>query len=87
MEILFDGIDLEKTTRLDDHQLARDRALGHVSCGRRKQGADWTKISGTLQNDILKEYIAQKEYIYPPAPSMRLVIDTFEFGIGLHPAL
>jgi methylmalonyl-CoA mutase, N-terminal domain len=45
-----------------------------------KQGADWKKISGTLQNDILKEYIAQKEYIYPPAPSMRLVIDTFEFG-------
>jgi methylmalonyl-CoA mutase N-terminal domain/subunit len=45
-----------------------------------KQGADWTKISGTLQNDILKEYIAQKEYIYPPAESMRLVVDTFEFG-------
>src|SRR5438270_6289733 len=44
------------------------------------QGADWKKISGTIQNDILKEYIAQKEYIYPPAPSMRLVIDTFEFG-------
>src|SRR5207253_10481337 len=46
-----------------------------------KQGADWRKISGTLQNDILKEYIAQKEYIYPPEPSMRLVIDTFEFGV------
>ncbi len=45
-----------------------------------KQGADWQKISGTLQNDILKEYIAQKEYIYPPAPSMRLVMDTLEFG-------
>jgi methylmalonyl-CoA mutase, N-terminal domain len=46
-----------------------------------KQGADWKKLSGTLQNDILKEYIAQKEYIYPPEPSMRLVIDTFEFGV------
>ena len=45
-----------------------------------KQGADWAKISGTLQNDILKEYLAQKEYIYPPAPSMRLVTDTIEFG-------
>jgi methylmalonyl-CoA mutase N-terminal domain/subunit len=45
-----------------------------------KQGADWKKLSGTLQNDILKEYIAQKEYIFPPEPSMRLVIDTFEFG-------
>ncbi len=50
-----------------------------------KQGADWNKVSGTLQNDILKEYIAQKEYIYPPAPSMRLVIDTFEFGAKFTP--
>jgi methylmalonyl-CoA mutase N-terminal domain/subunit len=50
-----------------------------------KQGADWKKVSGTLQNDILKEYIAQKEYIYPPAPSMRLVIDTFEFGAKFTP--
>jgi len=46
-----------------------------------KQGVDWTYLSGTLQNDILKEYIAQKEYIYPPKPSMRLVIDSFEFGM------
>jgi methylmalonyl-CoA mutase N-terminal domain/subunit len=45
-----------------------------------KQGVDWKHLSGTLQNDILKEYIAQKEYIYPPKPSMRLVIDTFEFA-------
>ena len=45
-----------------------------------KQGVNWKHLDGTLQNDILKEYIAQKEYIYPPKPSMRLVIDTFEFG-------
>jgi methylmalonyl-CoA mutase N-terminal domain/subunit len=45
-----------------------------------KQGVNWSNLGGTLQNDILKEYIAQKEYIYPPNPSMRLVIDTFEFG-------
>src|SRR6202158_742646 len=45
-----------------------------------KQRVDWNNLDGTLQNDILKEYIAQKEYIYPPKPSMRLVIDTFEFG-------
>jgi methylmalonyl-CoA mutase N-terminal domain/subunit len=45
-----------------------------------KQGVDWKELGGTLQNDILKEFIAQKEYIYPPEPSMRLVIDTFEFG-------
>jgi methylmalonyl-CoA mutase N-terminal domain/subunit len=44
-----------------------------------KQGADWKKISGTLQNDILKEYIAQKEWIYPIRSAMKLVIDTFEF--------
>jgi methylmalonyl-CoA mutase N-terminal domain/subunit len=50
-----------------------------------KQGADWKRISGTIQNDILKEYIAQKEYIYPPAPSMRLVVDTFEFGSRFTP--
>jgi len=45
-----------------------------------KSGADWKKISGTTQNDILKEYIAQKEYIFPPEPSMRLVVDTITFG-------
>jgi methylmalonyl-CoA mutase, N-terminal domain len=45
-----------------------------------EQGVDWGRLDGTLQNDILKEYIAQKEYIYPPKPSMRLVIDTIEFG-------
>ncbi len=45
-----------------------------------KQGADSPRISGTLQNDILKEYIAQKEYIFPPRPSMRIVTDTIEFG-------
>jgi methylmalonyl-CoA mutase N-terminal domain/subunit len=45
-----------------------------------QQGVDWTRLNGTLQNDILKEYIAQKEYIYPPRPSMRLVTDTIEFS-------
>jgi methylmalonyl-CoA mutase N-terminal domain/subunit len=45
-----------------------------------KQGVAWDRLSGTLQNDILKEYIAQKEYIFPPLPSMRLVTDTIEFG-------
>jgi len=45
-----------------------------------KQGADWSQLSGTIQNDILKEYIAQKTFIYPPRPSMRLITDTMEFG-------
>jgi len=65
---------------LDDDQLSGERAVAMYLVVAEKQGADWKKISGTLQNDILKEYIAQKEYIYPPAESMRLVIDTFEFG-------
>jgi methylmalonyl-CoA mutase N-terminal domain/subunit len=45
-----------------------------------KQGAAWKSISGSIQNDFLKEYIAQKEFIYPPEPSLRLVTDTIEFG-------
>jgi methylmalonyl-CoA mutase N-terminal domain/subunit len=45
-----------------------------------KQGVGWDKLSGTLQNDMLKEYIAQKEYIYPPRPSMRLVTDVIEYA-------
>ena len=45
-----------------------------------KQGVAWEKLNGTLQNDALKEYIAQKEFIYPPRPSMRLVVDTIEFA-------
>ena len=45
-----------------------------------QQGVSWNRVSGTLQNDILKEYIAQKEYIYPPRPSMRLVTDSIEFA-------
>jgi len=45
-----------------------------------KQGAGWNNLRGTIQNDILKEYIAQKTYIFPPRPSMKLILDTFEFG-------
>jgi methylmalonyl-CoA mutase N-terminal domain/subunit len=44
-----------------------------------QQGADWKSLSGTIQNDILKEYIAQKEYIFPPRPSMRIIADIFAF--------
>src|SRR3954463_13504884 len=80
MEILFNGIDLEKTTVSMTINSPASVLWAMYLVVAEKQGADWKKISGTLQNDILKEYIAQKEYIYPPAPSMRLVIDTFEFG-------
>ena len=80
MEILFNGIDLEKTTVSMTINSPASVLWAMYLAVAEKQGADWKKISGTIQNDILKEYIAQKEYIYPPAPSMRLVIDTFEFG-------
>jgi methylmalonyl-CoA mutase, N-terminal domain len=80
MEILFSGIDLEKVTVSMTINSPASVLWAMYLAVAEKTGADWKKISGTLQNDILKEYIAQKEYIYPPAPSMRLVIDTFEFG-------
>jgi len=80
MEILFKGIDLEKITVSMTINSPASVLWAMYLAVAEKQGADWTKISGTLQNDILKEYIAQKEYIYPPAESMRLVVDTFEFG-------
>jgi methylmalonyl-CoA mutase, N-terminal domain len=85
MEILFDGIDLEKTTVSMTINSPASILWAMYLAVAQKQGADWKKISGTTQNDILKEYIAQKEYIYPPAPSMRLVIDTFEFGSKFTP--
>jgi methylmalonyl-CoA mutase N-terminal domain/subunit len=85
MEILFRGIDLEKTTVSMTINSPASVLWAMYLVVAEKQGADWKKISGTIQNDILKEYIAQKEYIYPPAPSMRLVIDTFEFGSKLTP--
>jgi len=85
MEILFSGIDLEKTTVSMTINSPASALWAMYLVVAEKQGADWKKISGTIQNDILKEYIAQKEYIYPPAPSMRLVIDTFEFGSQFTP--
>ena len=80
MEILFSAIDLEKTTVSMTINSPASVLWAMYLVVAEKQGADWKKISGTIQNDILKEYIAQKEYIYPPEPSMRLVVDTFEFG-------
>ena len=80
MEILFSGIDLEKTTTSMTINSPASILWAMYLVAAEKQGADWSRVSGTLQNDILKEYIAQKEYLYPPAPSMRLVVDTFEFG-------
>src|SRR5579872_4616358 len=85
METIFEGINLEDVTVSMTINSTAPILLAMYLVVAQKQGADWKKISGTLQNDILKEYIAQKEYIYPPAPSMRLVVDTFEFGSRFTP--
>jgi methylmalonyl-CoA mutase N-terminal domain/subunit len=79
METVFDGINLEDVTVSMTINSTAPIALAMYLAVAEKQGADWKKISGTLQNDILKEYIAQKEYIYPPRPSMRLITDIFKF--------
>jgi methylmalonyl-CoA mutase N-terminal domain/subunit len=79
MEALFDGIPLESVTVSQTINAPASVFLAMYLVVAEKQGADWNKISGTLQNDILKEYIAQKEWIYPIRSAMKLVIDTFEF--------
>jgi len=79
MEAVFDGINLEDVTVSMTINSTAPILLAMYLAVAEKQGADWKKISGTLQNDILKEYIAQKEYIFPPRPSMRLITDIFRF--------
>jgi methylmalonyl-CoA mutase, N-terminal domain len=80
MDALFDQIPLgDVTTSMTINSPAAPIWAMYLAVAE-KQGVDWQKLSGTLQNDILKEYIAQKEYIYPPEPSLRLVTDTIEFG-------
>ncbi len=79
METIFEGINLEKVTVSMTINSTAPILLAMYLAVAEKQGADWKKISGTLQNDILKEYIAQKEYIFPPRPSMRLITDIFKY--------
>jgi methylmalonyl-CoA mutase N-terminal domain/subunit len=79
MEALFAGIPLEGVTVSQTINAPASVFLAMYLVVAEKQGADWKKISGTLQNDILKEYIAQKEWIYPIRSAMKLVIDTLEF--------
>ncbi len=79
MEILFDKIPLDKvTTSMTINPPAAVLLCMYVALAD-QQGIDRNKIGGTIQNDILKEYIAQHSYIFPPQPSMRLIVDTFEF--------
>ncbi len=80
MEVLFDGIDPEAiTTSMTINAPAAPIWAMYLAMAERK-GAELSRLGGTIQNDILKEFIAQKEYVVPPAPSVQLVIDTFEWG-------
>ena len=79
MERLFDNISLSAITTSMTINSPAAMLLAMYLVVAEQQGVDWRKLSGTIQNDILKEYIAQKEYIYPPGPSMRLVTDVFAF--------
>lgn len=79
MEILFDGIKLENITTSMTINATASTLLAMYIALAKKQGADIKKISGTIQNDILKEYAARGTYIYPPKPSMRIITDVFEY--------
>ncbi|HEY6402117.1 MAG TPA: methylmalonyl-CoA mutase family protein [Blastocatellia bacterium] len=79
MEVLFDGIPIDRVTTSMTINAPASMIFAFFLAVAEKQGADWAEVGGTLQNDILKEYIAQKEWIYPPRPSMRLITDTFRF--------
>src|SRR4051795_3079539 len=79
MEALFDGIALGDITTSMTINSPAAMIFAMYLVVAEQQGADWKKISGTIQNDILKEFIAQKEYIFPPRPSMRLITDIFAF--------
>ena len=79
METLFEGIPLDKvSTSMTINSPAAVLMAMYIAVGE-KQGVSMEQLSGTIQNDILKEYIARGTYIYPPEPSMRLITDTFEY--------
>jgi methylmalonyl-CoA mutase N-terminal domain/subunit len=79
MERLFDGVALDRITTSMTINSPAPMLLAMYLVVAEKQGVKWSTLSGTIQNDILKEFIAQKEYIYPPRESMRLVTDVFAF--------
>jgi methylmalonyl-CoA mutase N-terminal domain/subunit len=81
VEVLFRGIDLEKTTTSMTINAPAAVVWAMYLVNAEKRGHDLAKVSGTIQNDILKEYIAQKTWIFPPRPSMRLITDTFRYGV------
>ena len=86
MEALFDGITLGDITTSMTINSPAAMIFAMYLVVAEQQGADWATLSGTIQNDILKEFIAQKEYIFPPRPSMRLITDVFAFCASHVPA-
>jgi methylmalonyl-CoA mutase N-terminal domain/subunit len=80
MERLLDGIELQKITTSMTINSTASILLAFYVLVARKQGADLRKLSGTVQNDILKEYIARGTYIYPPRPAMRIITDLFSWA-------
>jgi methylmalonyl-CoA mutase, N-terminal domain len=82
MEILFDGIPLDKVSTSMTINPSAPVLLAMYLAVAEKQGVPFEALRGTTQNDILKEYIAQKEWIYPPRPSMRLIVDLIEYCAG-----
>jgi methylmalonyl-CoA mutase N-terminal domain/subunit len=81
METLLHGVDLSQVSVSMTINSPAAIIWAMFLVAAEHQGVSWDQVSGTLQNDILKEYIAQKEYIFPPRPSMRLVTDTIEFAV------
>jgi methylmalonyl-CoA mutase N-terminal domain/subunit len=79
MEIIFDGIDLGKVSTSMTINSPASMLLAMYLAVAEKQGVPFDQVRGTVQNDILKEYIAQKEFIYPPRPSIRLIVDLIEY--------
>jgi len=80
MEILFEGIDPNKVSTSMTINGPASVVWAFYLAMAEKKGVPMNRLRGTIQNDILKEYIAQKSFIFPPKPSMRLIVDTFEFG-------
>jgi len=80
MELLFQGIPLQDVSTSMTINSTAAILLAYYALVARRQGADWRKLSGTIQNDILKEYAARGTYIYPPRPAMRIITDTFAWA-------
>src|SRR5437764_14647584 len=79
MELLFDSIPLDRVSISMTINAPASILLAMLLVVAERRGIEWSKLSGTIQNDILKEYAARGTYIFPPAPSMRIVTDIFEF--------